>query len=124
MPVFATPERRTFEVGGTRFTSLATPSSGSAETATWYVRVAPRTAGTPHRITREEILVALAGSARATVNGERIELHEGSTLVVPAASDLSLENPYDLEFELLAIYPVGGEVIVGDAAPFTPPWAK
>ncbi len=124
MPVIAPATRPSFDVGGTRFTSLATPTSGTAETATWRLRVAPGTPGTPHRVTREEIVVALAGKARATIDGEVHELDAGATLVIPAASTWSLGNPYEADFEAVAIFPVGGEVVVGDAAPFTPPWAR
>lgn len=124
MPLLHPSDHRTFEIPGTRFTSLAAPSLGTAETSTWRVEVQPGTPGTAHRVTREEIFVALAGRAQATVNGELFDVEAGCTLVVPASSVFALANPHAVPFEALAIYPVGGEVVVGDAAPMTPPWAR
>lgn len=124
MPLLHTSDHRTFNVTGTRFISLATPSRGASETATWRVAVEPGTPGTAHRVTREEIFVALAGRAQATVNGEVLDIEAGCTLIVPASSVFSLANPHEDTFEAIAIFPIGGEVIVGDAAPMTPPWAR
>ncbi len=124
MPVLHASDHQSFDVAGTRFTSLAAPSRGTEETAAWRLHVTPGTPGMPHRVTREEILVALAGKAQATVNGEVLDLEAGATLVVPAASVFRLANPHDTPFEAIAIFPVGGEVVVGDNAPMTPPWAR
>ncbi|MBL0178582.1 MAG: cupin domain-containing protein [Gemmatimonadetes bacterium] len=123
MPLLHPADHPSFKFSGTSFTGLAAPSRGASETAAWRVRVEPGTPETPHRITREEIIIALAGRARATVDGQLHELETGGTLIVPASSTLALGNPYDAAFEAIAIYPVGGEVVVGSAAPFTPPWA-
>ena len=124
MPLLHATDHRSFDVSGTRFTGLAAPSRGATETATWRLHVEPGTAGTPHRVTREEILVALSGKAQASIDGATVELEAGSALVIPASSLFALGNPFEAPFEALAIYPVGGEFIVGDAAPFTPPWAR
>lgn len=124
MPLLHPSDHPSFDISGTRFTALAAPSRGASETATWRLHVEPGTTGTPHRVTREEILVALSGMARASVNGEVLEVAAGSTLIVPAASIFAIGNPHDTPFEAIAIFPVGGEVVVGDAAPFTPPWAR
>lgn len=124
MPLLHPSDHQSFEVSGTRFTGLAAPSRGASETATWRLHVQPGTPGTPHRVTREEIFVALSGTAQATVNGETLDIEAGGTLIVPASSTLMLANPYDAPFEAIAIFPVGGEFVVGDAAPFTPPWAR
>jgi quercetin dioxygenase-like cupin family protein len=124
MPLLHPADHQTFEIPGTRFTSLAAPSRGASETATWRLNVQPGTPGTPHRVTREEIFVALSGTAQATVNGEVLNVPAGGTLIVPAASTLALGNPFDEPFEAIAIFPVGGEFAMGEAAPFTPPWAK
>ncbi len=124
MPLLHPADHRSFDVAGTTFTSLAAPSRGASENAAWRLHVVPGTVGTPHRVTREEIVIALSGRAQATVNGEVLEIENGGALVVPASSTFALGNPYDASFEAIAIYPVGGEVVVGDAAPFTPPWAR
>ncbi len=124
MPVLQPADHASFTVGGTTFTSLAAPSRGAAETAAWRLHVQPGTPGTPHRVTREEIIVALAGRAQASINGEVHQLDAGSSLIVPAASTFALGNAGQDAFEAIAMYPVGGQFVVGDADPMTPPWAR
>lgn len=124
MPLLQPADHRSFSLSGTTFTSVAAPSLGTSEIAAWRLHVEPGTVGTPHRITREEILVAISGRAQATVNGDVVDIDAGGSLIVPASSTFALGNPYDGAFEAIAMFPVGGEVIVGDAAPFTPPWAR
>jgi mannose-6-phosphate isomerase-like protein (cupin superfamily) len=74
-------------------------------------------------MTREEIFIATAGSAIAVVAGETHTLCAGDSLVVPAGVAFSLATAEDQAFEAVVILPVGGEAVIGDAAPFTPPWA-
>ena len=56
MAVLPAPPAPTHELGSARFTSLATPSRGTAETSVWTVEIAPGRPGALHRITREEDL--------------------------------------------------------------------
>src|SRR5690348_13479492 len=83
MPVLAAPAAPTHDIGTARFTSLATPSRGSAETAVWTVDIAPHTPATPHALTREEIFVVLAGRAAVTIDGSRATARTGDAIVVP-----------------------------------------
>ncbi len=83
----------------------------------------PGTPPTPHRLTREEILVATAGRARASIAGTEHELVSGGAVIVPAETDFALSNPHNEPFEAVAILPVGGQARIGEGAPFTPPWA-
>jgi hypothetical protein len=43
--------------------------------------------------------------------------------LVPANTDFALANAIEEPFEAVVVLPVGGMAQVGDAAPFTPPWA-
>jgi len=74
------------------------------EVGVWRVQLESGTPGLPHRVTREEIFVVVSGS----------------TLVLPAGVELALETGA----EALVCLPIGGQGVVGDAAPFTPPWAE
>jgi mannose-6-phosphate isomerase-like protein (cupin superfamily) len=112
-----------FELPGVRFTGLAAPSRGANESAVWIVSVDPRTDGTPHRLTREEVIVALDGRARATLAGVDYDIEAGSAFVVPPEMDFSLANPYEEPFRAVAVLPVGGEARIGDDT-FIPPWAR
>jgi quercetin dioxygenase-like cupin family protein len=112
-----------FSLPGVEFAGLAAPSRGARETAAWRVRIEPGTPATPHRLTREEILVATAGRARATIGGAEHDLVAGGAVIVPAETDFALSNPHEQPFEAVAILPVGGQARIGKQPPFTPPWA-
>jgi mannose-6-phosphate isomerase-like protein (cupin superfamily) len=112
-----------FDLPGVRFIGLASPSRGSRENAVWRVTLQPGTPPQPHRLTREEIFVALSGSAEATIAGVSRCVEAGSALVVPRDTEFALANPGTRPFEAVVVLPVGGEALIGDAAPFVPPWA-
>jgi len=123
MPVIDRTAQRHHELHGAHFDALASPSLGSRETSVWRLRLEPGTPGVPHRVTREEIFVVLAGSATASLDGTAHPLAAGSTLVLPAGVELSLETGAD-QLEAIVCLPVGGQGVIGDGEPFTPPWAE
>jgi quercetin dioxygenase-like cupin family protein len=113
-----------FHLPGLCVTGLASPSRGAAETCAWHIAIAPGTGGVPHRVTREEIFVALRGTAVARVDQHEQTLRAGDALVVPRDTEFSLANPGGESFEAIVAFPVGGKAITGSDAPFTPPWAE
>ncbi len=123
MPLLPRAHAPLFSLPGIRFTTLSSPSRGARENALWEVCVEPGVAGSPHRLTREETFVALEGSAIVEVDGQRHELAAGSVLVVEAGQTLSLSNAGPRAFRALAVFPVGGQAVIGDGPAFTPPWA-
>lgn len=123
MPLITPNDSAVFNVPGITFVTCASPSRGSKENSVWKLRVAPGTEPHLHRVTREEIFVAVKGSASAILDGSRFEIASGATLVVPANTEFGLGNDSDAEFEAIVVLPVGGAAIVGDADPFVPPWA-
>jgi quercetin dioxygenase-like cupin family protein len=124
VPVLPAPAHPTHVLGTTRFTSLATPSRGAAETAVWQVEIAPGTPPTPHSLTREEVFVVLAGTARATLDGVAAEALAGDAIVVPPDVAFSLANGGDVPLRLLCCLPVGGQARTAEGGTFTPPWAE
>src|SRR5918994_931672 len=92
MAVITAPDRPTHDLGGTRFTSLATPSRGSTETAVWRVVIEPGVVPTPHRLTREEVFVVLAGRADVTLAGVVGVARAGDAIVVPPDTEFVLSN--------------------------------
>lgn len=123
MPVLPAPATPTHRLGGAAFTSLATPSRGTTDTSVWTVETAAGTAGTVHRVTREEIFVVLAGQARVRLDGVEHHAGPGDTIVVPSGVDFSLEPAGAEPLRALCALPVGGQARVGAAEAFTPPWA-
>jgi quercetin dioxygenase-like cupin family protein len=127
MPLIPSATTPTFTLPGapdTLFTGLASPSRGAKETSVWRVRLAPGTPAAEHSLDREEVIVALAGRAVASLDGARHEVGAGDALVVPPHEAFSLANPYTEPFEAVAVLPVGGRARIGDGEPFTPPWAE
>lgn len=124
MPFIDAADAPHFELHGASFIGLAAPSRGATETAAWIVTLAPGTTGVPHRLTREEVFIALDGAARATVGDRTHELRPGCALVVPAGTELRLDNPSDAPFRAVAMLPVGGQALLDGQEAFTPAWAR
>jgi len=123
MSVVQAPSTPTHDLGGTRFTSLATPSRGSTETAVWQVEIEPGTAPTPHSMTREEVFVVLAGCAAVRLGEATAVAEPGDAIVVPPDTEFELSNADSTVLRLLCCLPVGGLARLGDRE-FTPPWAE
>jgi mannose-6-phosphate isomerase-like protein (cupin superfamily) len=123
MSIIAGADAPQFTLPGVTFVGLASPSRGARENAVWRLIMQPGVRPMPHRLTREEIFVATAGSAVATIGGEPHALRAGDGLVVPAGTEFSLATPAGESFEAVVILPVGGQAMIGGEAPFTPPWA-
>lgn len=112
-----------YELPGIRFTALASPGTGSEDNAVWRLSIAAGTPGTPHRLTRQEVIHAIGGVAVATVGGREMTVEKGDTIIVPAMTAFSLANESADAFEAIAVFPKGGQAVVENQPPFTPPWA-
>lgn len=123
MTVLTAPDSHTHDLGGTRFTSLATPSRGSAETSVWTMEIDAGVPGTPHSLTREEVFVVLEGRASVVVDGVGGVARPGDAVVVPPGVDFQIANGGDTVLRLLCCLPVGGQAVTTDGQ-FTPPWAQ
>ena len=124
MPVLTTPESATHRLEGTAFTSLATPSRGSSDLAVWSVEIAPRTPGTPHSLTREEVFVVLVGEASVRLDGEQATARPGDAIVVPPGIPFEVANDDDSVLRLLCCMQAGGQARLADGTLITPPWAQ
>ena len=108
----------------TRFTGLAAPSRGARETCVWRVSLAPGTPAHTHSLNHEEIIVALAGHAVASVAEDEYAIGPGDAVIVLANTAFSLANPHSEAFEAMAALPVGATARVAAGHVFTPPWTK
>lgn len=124
MPVLHAPDAPTHDIPGARFTTLASPRLGSAETSVWRVELLPAAEPVPHTVTREEIFVALHGEAIATLDGVQGRLRPGDALVLPPGVEFSLAAANAQPFGALVCQPVGGQAAMPGGEPFTPPWAE
>lgn len=123
MAIIPTTNRPTHERGGARFTSLASPARGSAETSVWIVEIDPGTPATPHSVTREEVFVVLDGTAGVTIGEDHGDAAAGDSFVVPPDTMFEVSNAGDVALRMMCCLPVGGQARIGDAT-FTPPWAE
>jgi mannose-6-phosphate isomerase-like protein (cupin superfamily) len=124
MAVLHAPATPTHDLGGARFTSLATPTRGAIDTAVWRVEILPGTPATPHSLTREEVFVVLEGIASVRIAGQRDEVAVGDAIVVPADVDFELANAGEETLRLVCCFPVGGQARLPHGNTFTPPWAE
>jgi mannose-6-phosphate isomerase-like protein (cupin superfamily) len=123
MAVIPAPATPTHELGGARFTSLATPSRGSTDTSVWIVDIAPGTEGVPHRLTREEVFVVLAGRAEVRLGDTVSHADVGDAIVVPPGVPFALAPAGEEALRAVCCLPVGGQGQLAGGEPFTPPWA-
>ena len=112
-----------FSVPNVTFTGLASPQRGSTDNSVWHVAIAPNSPGLPHQLTREEIIVAISGQAKAEIGGKLYTLEAGDAIVVPPGQDFTLSNDSKTAFTAIAVLPVGGQAVIAGEQPFTPPWA-
>ncbi len=123
MPHIKGSDAQIFQIPDATFAGLASPSRGSRENAVWRVTLAPHAKGGVHSLSREEVLVALSGTAEARIGDELHRFAAGDAIVIPAEMPFALSNPGDAPFEAIAVLPVGAQARIGDAPAFTPPWA-
>jgi quercetin dioxygenase-like cupin family protein len=122
MTVISFSSAPTFEAGGTSVVGLAAPSRGAQEVAAWRLTLAPGAGSPEHSVTHEEVFVALAGHAVATIAGVRHEIGPGDALVVSPHEPFTLANEQSTAFEAVACMRCGGQARIGDeSVPI--PWA-
>lgn len=121
MPVINAEDMRTYELHGVQFTSLTSPSSGSTEISVWRTEVPPGTPPATHRLTRQEVLVVLAGRAVAHIDEVTTQATAGDVVLVPPDTDFALENVGAETLRVMACYPVGGQAVL-DGEKVTLPW--
>jgi quercetin dioxygenase-like cupin family protein len=122
MTYIASATAPTYTLPGLAVTGLAAPSRGATETCAWRLTLEPGHDGVAHEVDREEIFVALRGTAAATVEGVTHTVGAGDALIVPAKTVFTLANPYGEPFEAVAVLPVGGLARFPGGEPFPPPW--
>jgi uncharacterized RmlC-like cupin family protein len=128
MPVIHAADSVAHDMHGSRFTSYAAPARGSAELCAWRLDVPAGSEGTPHVVSREEIVFMLGGTLVVTL-GEGAEAagvacRAGDAIVVPAGSGVRIDNPGDEPASAWVTTSVGLEAVLPDGSRLSPPWVR
>lgn len=123
MHITRAADAEVFDLPGVRFTSLASPTRGSARTCVWLLDVEPGLRSADHHtLDEDEVFVVLAGTVRLTPDSE--PLGAGDTAVVPAGEPIQLVNAGSEPARLHVAIRAGFTATMGDGTPVgTPPWA-
>jgi mannose-6-phosphate isomerase-like protein (cupin superfamily) len=124
MAVIPASEATTHELFGVRFTGLASPALGSTELMAWQTEIPPGTPATPHQVTREELVVVLAGQADVRCgDDDATEAGPGDVVIVPPGTDFVLTNTGTEPLRVLACMQVAGQARI-DGKTQTLPWMQ
>lgn len=123
MPVLRPADAVRHDVHGAAFHALVSPSRGSAELCAWRLEVPPGTAGTPHRPSREEVLLVLDGDLDVALDGEVSSVSEGDVVLVPAGAEMRVDGGTVAASVWVTTSP-GLEAELADGSRFAPPWAR
>jgi mannose-6-phosphate isomerase-like protein (cupin superfamily) len=123
MPYIRSADAVTHEIHGARFVSYANSTAGSKELCAWRGEIPAGTAGVPHTVSREEVLYLLTGGLRFTVDGEAADLGPGDAVVVPAGSQLTVDNRGDVTATMWVSTSTGLSATLADGSTIAPPWA-
>ncbi|MFY1692145.1 cupin domain-containing protein [Plantactinospora sp. WMMB782] len=116
--------RAQVRVAAAVMSGLAAPGQGSAELATWRVRMAPDTAGPAHAVDREQVWMPVAGSFAVTVDGQTRVVGVGQAAILPAGLVRQVRTGGE-PAEALVCMPAGGTATVPDSPePRELPWAR
>ena len=116
-------EARTTRTASAVMHSLAAPSQGSEQLATWKVSVIHRGESPVHVIDKDQVWMPITGSFEFTVDGDTEQVSAGQALVVPAGSVRQFRSTGE-PIEALVAMQAGGRVSIPGAAATSPvPWA-
>jgi len=124
MPIYRDTDAEPHRLHGATFHSFAAPARGSAELCAWRLEVAGGTAGAAHRVSREEVILLLAGTLRVTLDGVSADLAAGDVVVVPVGSELCVDNRSGERADAWVTTSVGLRATMADGSTIAPPWVR
>lgn len=86
MPVIRHAESRRTETPNAVMTTLASPTLGGAGQALWRVDMQPGATGPLHTFDAEQLWTVVDGGATVELEGEKLIVMPGDTVVMPAAA--------------------------------------
>lgn len=121
--IISSDDAQTFDQGGVTAVGYAAPSRGARELSLWRLSLAPGETSPVHALSREEVFLALDGSAVATIDGTDHPFGGGDCLVVPVDTPFALAAG-SRGLEAVCAMAAGGQAtMLPDGPTVTPPWA-
>jgi quercetin dioxygenase-like cupin family protein len=124
MPIVRERDAVQHRLHGATFNSFVAPASGSRELCAWRLDVAAGTVGVPHRVSHEEVFLALTGEFSASIDGVISVLRPGEAAFVPAGAMFGLDNTSDAPATAWVTTSVGLEATLPDGSSISPPWVR
>ncbi len=123
MHVVRAAEAPTFKLPGVRFTALAAPSRGSAQTCAWLLTVDPDLVSPEaHVLDSDEVFLVIDGAIR--LSPESDVARAGDAVIVPAGEPIQLVNAGDGPARVHVAIRAGFVATAADGTAIgTPPWA-
>jgi mannose-6-phosphate isomerase-like protein (cupin superfamily) len=123
MPVIGTHDAIEHRLHDSTFRSFAAPATGSRELCAWRLEVPARTAGVPHRVTKEEVFLLLDGQLTVTLDGVAATAGPGDVVLVPAGAEVKVDSG-DTAATVWVTTSVGLEATMRDGTRISPPWVR
>lgn len=123
MPVVRRADSRRTTTPNATMTTHASPTQGdTTRLAVWTVAMAPGASGPDHVFDVEQVWTALGGAAVVDLDGERLTVGPGDTLVLPADAMRRVHADADAGFTAVVAAPAGARAVQPGAEPVLPPW--
>ncbi|MFF0445144.1 cupin domain-containing protein [Streptomyces sp. NPDC004609] len=123
MSVIRHAQSRRTETPNAVMTTLASPTLGGAGQALWRVDMRPGAAGPLHTFDAEQVWTVLDGGATVELDGERLTVRPGDTIVMPATAPRRVHADPDAGFAAIVAAPPGAYAAAPDGTGRTvPPW--
>jgi mannose-6-phosphate isomerase-like protein (cupin superfamily) len=104
--------------------AYASPAHGSKELCAWRIEIPGHSQGTPHHVSREEVLYILSGTIRATTGEQSEEAAAGDVILVPAGSRFGVDNLTGEPAIAWVTTSAGFMGVMPDGSWITPPWTR
>ncbi len=114
MPVVRRAEQRRTETPNAVMTTLASPTLGGAGRSLWRVEMRPGARGPEHTFDVEQIWTVIEGAADIGLEGQRLRVEAGDTLVLPARRLRQLTADPDAGLAAMVTSPPGGRAGLAD----------
>ena len=133
MPVVRASDATVHDMHGARFNSYAAPSRGTGELCAWRTDLPPGSAGVPHTVSQEEIVLVLSGTLHVTLtdghdaSGDSTTAmtgQAGDVFVVPAGATVRVGTPDGKAASAWVTTNAGLKATLADGSTITPPWAR